>query len=478
MFRSIRGTLLIWQVLLLAVVVGGFGATLFWRVRHATLEQIDADLLGAAQVLATQLAANDADLASGSTTTLHIPESYLRRFGPGPREVPYFVVWNAEGQRIHASETAPPRLPELPKHRPGKKPHPMHSRNRDEFREVALSVSNDSQILVGRSIRRELDQLHRLLGWVVASGVGVLAVGLIGAWLLARWIVQPITLVTETAERISATNLSDRIEVPHTKTELGRLTIVLNAMFSRLQAAFERQTRFTADASHELRTPVSVVLFQSELALSKERTPDEYRESLAACQRSAQRMKSLVEDLLTLARADAGQLRLKIAPVELQQLVEDAIALLKPTAGQRGITITADLKPAIVNGDAERLSQVVCNLLSNAIQYNHEQGRVEITLATHDGEVILQLTDTGIGIAEADLPKLFDRFFRADSARTEDGGTGLGLAICKEIVCAHGGQLDAASQPDVGSTFTIRLPHECPSTLRQLAEPITSNPSR
>jgi heavy metal sensor kinase len=469
MFRSIRATLLIWQVLLLTTVVGGFGATLFWRVRHATLEQIDADLLGAAQVLATQLAASDLNDASGlgdasgSATTLRIPESYLRRFGPGPRETPYFVVWNAEGQRIHASETAPPRPPELPKPRPGKKPNPFHTRDRDEFREVVLSAASGQQILVGRSIRRELDQLQRLLGWVAASGVGVLLVGLIGAWLLARWIVRPIALVTETAERISATNLSGRIEVPRTKTELGRLAVVLNEMFTRLQAAFERQTRFTADASHELRTPVSVVLFQAELALSKERTPDEYRESLAACQRSAQRMKSLVEDLLTLARADAGQLRLNVAPVALQPLVAEAIALLEPTAQQRGITIAADLQAATVNGDAERLSQVVCNLLSNAIQYNCDQGRIDVTLATHDGEAILRVTDTGIGIAESDLPKLFDRFFRCDAARTDDGGTGLGLAICQEIIHAHGGRIEVTSQPQVGSTFTLRVPKHPPS---------------
>lgn len=459
MFRSIRGTLLIWQVLLLAAVVVGFGTTLFWRVRHATLKQIDADLLGAAQVLAAQLQPAGSDNPMETATTVHIPESYLRRFGPGPREVPYFVVWNAEGQRIHASVSAPPRLPDVPKQRPGKKPHPIQARDRDEFREVALSVPNDIQILVGRSIRRELDQLQWLLGWVGASGAGVLIVGLIGAWLLAHEIARPIALVTETAERISAANLSERIEVPRTKTELGRLAVVLNAMFSRLQAAFERQTRFTADASHELRTPVSVVLFQSELALSKERTPDEYRESFAACQRSAQRMKSLVEDLLTLARADAGQLRLNLAPVELQPLVEEVISLLRPSAEQRGITITSDLKAATVNGDAEGLSQVVCNLLSNAIQYNREQGRVEVTLAMQDKEIHLSVTDTGIGISEADLPKLFDRFFRSDTARSDDGGTGLGLAICQEIVRAQGGHIDVSSRLGVGSTFTIHFPN-------------------
>jgi heavy metal sensor kinase len=456
MFRSLRGTLLGGQTLLLLAVVGGFGAALFWQARQATLEEVDADLLGAAQVLATQVERTD---SNESPSTLAIPDMYLRRFGPGPREVPYFVVWDAQGLKAFASPTAPGDIAPLPKRPPGKKPHPMHARDRGELREVILFLPDNSRVLVGRSIHRERDQLRRLLGWLTAAGAGVLSVGWLSAWLLCRRIIVPIERMANGAERISATNLAERLPVPPAKTELIRLANVLNHTFARLQSAFERQTQFTADASHELRTPLSVVLYESELALSKPRTVEEYQESLQACQRSARRMKSLVDDLLTLARVDARQLRLNLQPLDLRPLVEDAIALLRPAAEQRHITITCELpvEPVLVTADPERLPQVLCNLLSNAVTYNRDGGRVEITLEAQDDEVLLRVTDTGIGISETDLPKIFDRFFRADPARTDDGGLGLGLAISQELVRAHGGRIDVNSQLGVGSTFAIVL---------------------
>ena len=438
---------------MLVAVVVGFGATLFLRVRYATLEQVDADLLGAAQVVVTELQ------RTGSAKQLEIPEAYRQRFGTASADAPYLVVWDADGRVQIASDTAPADLHPAQELPATEGPRPFYQRSRGPFREVIVRGPSDWQVLVGRQIGRERNELRRLVWWLFGTGLGIVGLGLSGVWLLSRRILAPIEQMTGIAERISASNLSERINESSTKSELGRLAQVLNQMFGRLQASFERQARFTADASHELRTPNSVVLAQSELALAKERSPEEYQEALGACYRAAKRMESLVDGLLTLARADVGQLDLRHEPIDMRQVVETSVAVLKPLADQKQVDLRCDLQSVQVTGDAERLGQVVANLLSNAITYNREGGEVRLHLVEEEHDAVLTVSDTGIGIGESDLPKVFERFYRVDKARTGNvGSVGLGLAICQEIVRSHGGAIDVASVLEEGTTFTVRLP--------------------
>jgi len=231
----------------------------------------------------------------------------------------------------------------------------------------------------------------------------------------------------------------------------------LNSTFARLETAFAQQRQFTADAAHELRTPVSVVLTQTQTALQRERNAPEYRETVEACQRSAQRMRRLIESLLELARLDAGQEQMKRLKFDLSQTARDCVELVRPLATARGVTIHGDLPPVEGHGDAERLAQVITNLLTNAIQYNRANGEVRIGLKSQGGMVLLAVSDTGPGIPGEDLPHIFKRFYRADPSRSS-GQTGLGLAISKAIVEAHGGTIEVSSRPGAGTTFTIRLP--------------------
>ena len=453
MFRSIRGNLLGWQAVILIAVVAGFGTALYFRVRYATLEQVDADLLGAAQVVATKLQ------QAGSAKRLEIPEAYRYRFGTASADAPYLVVWDADGRVQIASDPVPADVRPSPEVPATEGTHPFYQRSRGPFREVIVRGPSDSQVLVGRQIGRERNEFRRLLWWLLGAGLGIVGLGLTGAWFLSRRILLPVEQMAAIAERISASNLSERIDESRIKTELGRLAQVLNRMFGRLQASFERQARFTADASHELRTPTCVVLAQSELALAKQRTPEEYQEALRACCRAANRMKSLVDGLLMLARVDAGQLEIQHEPVDLRHVVENAVNLLKPLADERRIELTCDLQMAQVAGEAERLGQVVANLMDNAITYNRESGQVQLQLVAKGHDAILTVSDTGIGIEESYLPKIFERFYRVDQARTgSSGGVGLGLAICQEIVHSHGGAINVASVVGEGTTFTVRLP--------------------
>jgi two-component system, OmpR family, sensor kinase len=454
MFRSIRGNLLGWQALVLVAVVVGFGTALFLRVRYATFEQVDADLLGAAQVVATKLQ------QTGPNRQIEIPEAYRHRFGTDLADAPYLVVWNADGRVEIASDRVPADLRPVQGLSVTRGARPFDQRSRGPYREVIVRGPAAAQILVGRQTGREQNELTRLLWWLLGTGLGIVGLGLTWAWFLSHRILAPVEQISGIAERISASNLSERIDRSRIKSELGRLAEVLNQMFGRLQASFQRQARFTADASHELRTPTAVVLAQSELALAKDRSPEEYREALGACYRAAKRMESLVDGLLTLARSDAGKLDIRHEPVDLREVVATSAALLKPLADQRQIELLFELQTVQVTGDVERLGQVVANLLDNAIAYNRAGGQVRLHLTTEERHAVLTVSDSGIGIEERDLPRIFERFFRVDRARTGNapGGIGLGLAICQEIVHSHGGTIDVLSALGEGSTFTVRLP--------------------
>jgi heavy metal sensor kinase len=237
------------------------------------------------------------------------------------------------------------------------------------------------------------------------------------------------------------------------------LAAVLNSTFARLEASFAQQRQFTSDAAHELRTPITVMLTQTQTALNRERGAAEYRATVEACQRAAQRMRKLMESLLELARLDAGQETLQRVPFDLSKTVNECVELVTPLAEARGLRIHCAAPALPCAGDPERMGQVITNLLGNAIEYSQECGEVRISGERQSGTVKLSVSNSGPGIAVEDLPRIFERFYRVDKARSGSGGhTGLGLAISKAIVEAHGGSLEAASRPGEGATFTVRLP--------------------
>ena len=287
----------------------------------------------------------------------------------------------------------------------------------------------------------------------------MLVLGLAGGWWVATRAIRPIEAISATAVKIAGGDLSQRINAADTESELGRLAGVLNSTFARLDAAFTQQARFTSDASHELRTPVSVIISQTQTALSRERPSAEYREALEACQRAARRMKTLTESLLELARLDAGQEPMRKELFDLLRVAGECVEMVRPLAADRGIQIHCDVASIECLGDAGRIGQVVTNLLTNAIHFNRDQGEVRLAARPEGGAILLSVADTGQGIPAEDLPHLFERFYRVDKSRTRiQGRNGLGLAICKAIVDAHGGSIEVSSQPDAGSTFTVKLP--------------------
>jgi len=442
-FRSIRTTLLFWYGLIFVLLLGAFGTTVYIRLSRSVFNAVDAKLEAYGQSLAAGLVEMD-----DGSIDLELPKSIRLLFRRGD-DLPYYAVWDASGKLIHRSSPSVKAT----------RPTSATSRSRGSAREVALAGPLGTWILVGRTAKHEREKLAEFLAACLTAGAAFMLVALLGGWFLATRALRPIARMTEAASAIGAKDLSRRIDVSQIESELGALARTLNETFDRLQTAFDHQARFTADASHELRTPLSLVLSQAELALMKDRSPQEYREALQSVERAGLRMKTVVEGLLTLARADAKQLTLAKETVAFGSLVEDTASLLGPLASQRKVAVTVHAQPAAVEGDRDRLRDAVTNLLSNAVRYTAEGGRVEVTVSAEEREAVLKVADTGIGIPEKDRPHIFERFYRVDQARSRDkGGSGLGLAITKWIVEAHRGTISFTSREGQGTTFTVRLP--------------------
>jgi heavy metal sensor kinase len=280
-----------------------------------------------------------------------------------------------------------------------------------------------------------------------------------GGIFLARRALKPVDKIAQTAQEIEESDLSRRINV-NTKDELGRLAATLNAMIGRLEKAFQRQKQFTSDASHELRTPLAVIEAESSLALQKERPSTDYRQSLEIISQESRQMSSLIDQLLTLARADAGKEQWNFTEVNLGKLIGNLSTDADVLCQEKGLSFqlgqTQDL---VVKGDEARLRELFMNLLDNAIRYTPAPGTVSVSLRREGQMAVVAITDTGVGIPAEDIPFIFERFYRVDKSRSRaGGGSGLGLAICKHIAEAHGGKIEVESQVGTGSTFSVWLP--------------------
>ena len=313
-------------------------------------------------------------------------------------------------------------------------------------------------MLVGRDIREELAGVRRTAWLLAGSGGTVFLLGLLGGWWIAAGALRPIAEISATAAKISSGDLGQRICAADGESELGQLARDLNNTFSRLQAAFARQAQFTADASHELRTPVSVVLTQTQFALARERPAAEYRDSLEVCQRAAQRMRGMIESLLMLARFDSNETPEALDLCDLSRIAIESVELLQPLANEKKVALSVDGTQVECLGNAGQLVQAVSNIVSNAIYYNRPGGNVRVKVHSESNFAILTVTDTGQGIPPESVGHIFERFYRAEKSRS--GGrmhSGLGLAITKAIVDRHQGTIHATSEPGTGTTFIVRL---------------------
>jgi two-component system OmpR family sensor kinase len=443
MFRSLRARLLVWYTAMLIVVVAAFGGLVCIQAWRAQVADIDGRLRFSASQLEAALRP-----AGDGTFDVVLPAVPIGRVvDDGPRH--YHVLWDAAGRVIDRSEpdldiTSPPS--------PG-------ARTVSGRREVTVGTEAGAIILVGRDLADVRRDVRTLAAIVAAVGAGALIVSLAGGWWLVGRALIPVDRIGRTARRMSDGDFSARIPLDRVETELEQLGGAINDAFGRLSESLEQQRRFTADASHELRTPLATLLTETETILSRDRDAASYRESLEVCRRAADRMRVVVERLLLLARADAGDVTMARQPVRLDTLTRRVVADLRAIAAERRVTLACGGDAVTVSGDVNRLTDAITNLVTNAIEYNVPNGRVDISVVAHANGADIRVADTGIGIDSADLPHVFERFYRADPARARvRGGAGLGLAIARWIIVEHGGRITGHSEPGRGSVFTVVLP--------------------
>ncbi len=457
-FRSIRLRLTLWYVLLLAIALAAFGAGIYLTLRHNLYSGLDESISNRANLLASVVRSESGQPTLAGVVSSNDPnagESFVRVFDSSGQ-----LTFDNSG----TAGTVTIDRASLDKALAGAAGNRTVSAGDETFRVHTLPLEQDGQISgvleVGQSRGDITDTLRTLLIILGVAYPLTLAVASGGGIFLAGRALSPIDRITQQARRISAEDLGNRLDLQLPDDEVGRLARTFDEMIARLDEAFRRQRQFTADASHELRTPLTAMKGQVEVALSKPREAAAYQQVLQAVNEEVERMIRLVGSLLTLARADAGQVPITRESISVSDLMGSAIEQVRPLAEERGIRLNAAPGPPVtVNVDEDLMLQLLLNLLDNAIKYTQPGGDVTTGWRLDNKHLDVWVSDTGAGIAGDDLPHVFERFYRVDKARSRaEGGAGLGLAISRWIAEAHGGAVSVRSTAGQGTTFTVRLP--------------------
>ncbi len=436
---SLRVRLIALSAAVVTTIVAMFGVAVcyvFWRT---LVGQTDDELRMRAVTITRSL-----QPVSGDTFDLNLPDDTQEYF----QQEPYYGIWAPDHRVIDISD--PAQVTSMP--------DVLGARLHEGRREISVRTPAGVTVLVGRDLGDARAAVRSLAMMIASVGVAAPVLSVLCGWLLAGRALAPIARINRTARAMADGDLAARIPIDRTETELGQVAVALNSAFDRMHSAMDQLRRFTADASHELRTPVATLSAETEWALGRPRDADAYRDSLVTCRTAALRIGRVVQGLLTLARADADELPLTLAPIRADQLVDDVVTLARPIAAQRQVQISTSVPSVEVMGDPERLQEAISNLVINAVHFNRPGGRVTIDGATENEALVLRVSDTGIGIASEHLPHVFERFYRVESSRGAGQGAGLGLAITKWIVEQHGGTLHSSSEVGRGSEFVVALP--------------------
>lgn len=445
MLDSLRARLLLWYALIVTVIILSFAATvcfLFWR---SLIEETDRDLRSVASVIEAAL-----QPTTSTDFDFNLPRQYREVEFVGRSPHTHFVILNSHGELIDRSDADVP----------ADVPLVLGARTRSGQRELAVSAANGAVVWVGRDLSPARYEVIALAVRIAAAGSVALLLSLLGGWFLGGRALAPIDRISRAAMMMSRGDLSARIPIAQTESELEQLASTLNEAFDRLVVSVEAQRRFTADASHELRTPLAAMAAQIEWALARPRDLNDYYETIQTCQRATTRMRGIIDDLLRAGRNDGEKGTRQLEPVNLCAVTQEVIGMLQPVAALRHVELeVADTAPAWIAGEVQEIGALLTNLIKNAIEYSHEAGRVTIGIRVDAQAVHYSVSDVGIGITPGDLPLIFERFYRADRARTvHTAGTGLGLAIAKRIVEDHGGAIVCHSEIGKGTTVSATFP--------------------
>jgi two-component system heavy metal sensor histidine kinase CusS len=446
---SIRIRLTVWYSLVLLAGLALFGCGLWLVVAHSLRASLDQALVARAKGVATVI---QTEFEPGRA---HLSEELDEYIAATP-EGNLMEIQDPQGHRMVSSKSVRSGSPE-----DGFAVQVTSSARYRTFATTTLAGGAQYRILVATPLdptEAILQHTRLLLLWTIPA---VLAIASIGGYWISRRALAPVDEITAAARSIGIQNLSQRLDVPSTGDELQRLSETWNGMLARLESAVQRLSQFTADASHELRTPIALIRTTAELTLRRERPSETYRKALREIVAESDRMTRLVEDLLFLARADASLPALPLERLELTPLIRDVCEQGEVLAQNRQVEIAADIpdRPVYVQANDPALRRLLLLLVDNAVKYTPAGGRITVSVGFDPRGTTVAVRDTGIGIPVAALPHVFERFYRVDESRNRDaGGTGLGLSIAKWIADRHSASLEAESVSGQGATFRVRFP--------------------
>ena len=461
---SIGVRLTLWYLAIFALAQLVFGAGMWLVLRHNLYDLVDDGLEAQVDDLKNFLQSQPKDLPIAKlqeevneTYAIEHSGDYLEVYAENDQ-----LIYRSAFVQAHQSALLPPDQVKRPV---------MRSRRIDgrPFRFVLQKLDVNGQVYtveMGVAADDVVETLHLFRSYLLMFAPLLLLVAAGGGYWLSRRALSPVDALVRTARAVSGTNLNSRLQKLETGDELQRLSDTLNEMLDRIESAFLRITQFTADASHELRTPVSLIRTEAELALRRSRGEAEYKESLRHILLEAERTTALIEQLLSLARTDSGRETLHLQPVDLRQTLRGVVDGWQQVATIRNLQFSAsldapddDAPDSSVMGDETLLRRLADILLDNAFKYTPSPGSVHLSLEARGESAVISVQDSGIGIAEEDQSRIFERFYRVDKARSRaQGGAGLGLAIAQWIVTQHRGSIEVESRPGHGATFRVELP--------------------
>jgi heavy metal sensor kinase len=472
MFNSVRLRLTFWYVLIFAVLLIAFSGWLYWMIEREVNTRLDHTItdkaLTAAAGFQGQMLENhgDAIVATAHTLVEFRPHhTYLSLLTE--REILGASYFDQQSIPTNEIKLEKPSATLLAAVRDGNKPilQTINAFGSDGGRMAMTHIreaNTDYFLVVAESRSEMMDQLRELRRIFYLSLPTMLLIAVISGLFLAQKSLAPIAEMSSQTEQINANNLYERLQVRNQNDELGRLATVFNSLLARVNRSFESLREFTADASHELRTPLAIIRGEADVALSQTRTPREYQETLNIMRDEAKRLSRIVDDMLSLARAEAGEHKLLCTEIYLNDLVEECCRAVQTLAISKNTSVLfAHNEDTEFKGDEDLLRRMILNLLDNAIKYTPYGGTVRIDLTDEIEQIQLCVSDNGIGIPADASMHVFNRFYRVDKTRSRsEGGTGLGLSIVKWVAEAHHGTVKLESNSGLGSKFIVTLPRE------------------
>lgn len=469
-FRSIRFRLTLWYALALAVILTASGVFWLWYLGQATEKHLDErmSIVAADAVSLIELQLSDQKWQSSEEARLCERIDTMTHRQKWNELV---QVWDQQGDLVCSTESAKlwhlkPRQEDLSLALHGGMIYRDATHEGQPIRVLLYPVSKHTRFAGALLVASRQSEMHAALGklrllLLTFSPITLLLISL-GGWFLAGRTISPVIRISRSMQRINAESLDQRLPVSAAGDEISELAETFNGLLARLQDSFRKIRQFSGDASHELRTPLTILKGETEVALRWAKSPEEFRNALLSNLEEINRMERIIEDLLQLAKSDAGEMAIEIEDLSLSDLILEIFMQGRTLADGRRLEIEFKVeadREIRIQGDALRLRQLFLNLIVNAIKYTPDPGRIDVSLATDGADAVVRVADNGVGIPEQQLPHIFDRFYRVDQARNREiGGAGLGLSIVKWIVEAHAGQIRVQSEVGSGSIFTVTLP--------------------